>query len=126
MPLNVMDAHYDSFEQGVLPVALQHGTGVLGMKTFGDAFILESKAATPMEMLHYPMSLPITLQVCGIDRMEILQQALDAVRSFTPFTPQQRAAVLAKTAVIAADGSTERYKISHQFDGTVQHPQWLG
>ena len=110
----------------MLPVALQHGTGVLGMKTFGDPFIYESKAATPMEMLHYPMSLPITLQVCGIDKMEILQQALDAVRSFTPFTPEQRAAVLAKTAAIAADGSTERYKISHHFDGTVQHPRWLG
>ena len=126
MPLNVMDAHYDSFEQGVLPVAQAHGTGVLGMKTFGDDFIVKSGAATPMEMLHYPMSLPITLQVCGIDKMPVLQQALDAVKTFTPLTPEQREAILAKTAKVAADGKTERYKTSHFFDSTIKNPQWLG
>lgn len=126
MPLNVMDAHYDSFEQGVLPVAASHQTGVLGMKTFGDPFILESRAATPLEMLHYPMSLPITTQVCGIDHMPILQQALDAVRTYQPLTQEARQALLAKTAAIAADGHTERYKVSQHFDGTIKHPQWLG
>ena len=96
------------------------------MKPFGDAFIVKSGAATPMEMLHYPMSLPTTLQVCGIDSMQVLQQALDAVRTFQPLTAEQRDAIVAKTAKVAADGSTERYKTSHHFDGTVQNPQWLG
>ena len=36
MPLNVMDAHFRSFENEVLPVALKHGIGVLGMKSMGD------------------------------------------------------------------------------------------
>ena len=126
MPLNVMDAHFDSFEQGVLPIALAHGTAVLGMKAFGDAFIVKSGVATPTEMLHYPMSLPIALQVCGIDSMAVLQQALDAVRSFKPLTPEERTALLAKTQAVAADGSTERYKTTHQFDGTIQNPHWLG
>jgi hypothetical protein len=121
-----MDAHYDSFEHGVLPVALAHGTGVLGMKTFGDPFIVETKVLSPVEMQHYPLSLPVSLQVCGIDSLPILQQALDAVRTFKPFTPEQRAALLAKTAAVARDGRTERYKVSHHFDGTIQHPQWLG
>jgi len=126
MPLNVMDAHYDSFEQIVLPIALAHGTAVLGMKTFGDDFIVKSGAATPLEMLHYPMGLPTALQVCGIDHQPILQQALDAVRSYAPMTPEQRQALLAKTAKLAADGSTEKYKTSHHFDSTVQNPHWLG
>lgn len=126
MPLNVMDAHFDSFEQGVLPMAAAHGAGVLGMKTFGDPFILDAKVASPLEMLHYPMSLPISLQVCGIDSLPILQQALIAVRSFQPFTPEQRAELLAKTEAAARDGHTERYKVSTHFDGTVQNPQWLG
>ena len=126
MPLNVMDAHFDSFEQGVLPVAVRHGTGVLGMKAFGDPFILDSKAATPMEMLQYPLGLPVALQVTGIDSMPILQQALDAVRTFRPLTAEQRATLLAKTEAVARDGQTERYKVSHHFDGTVQNPQWLG
>ena len=126
MPLNVMDAHFDSFEQGILPMAAQRGTGVIGMKAFGDPFILQTKAASPMEMLHYPMSLPVSVQVTGIDSMPILQQALDAVRSFQPFTPEQRAALLAKTAAVARDGRTERYKVSDQFDGTAKNPHWLG
>ena len=126
MPLNVMDAHFDSFEQGVLPVALAHGTAVLGMKAFGDPFILDSKVASPIDMLHYPMSLPISIQITGVDKMEILQQALQAVRSFQPFTPQRRAELLGRTADAARDGRTERYKTSTHFDGTVQNPQWLG
>jgi aryl-alcohol dehydrogenase-like predicted oxidoreductase len=126
MPLNVMDAHFDSFEQGVVPVALQHGTGIIGMKTFGDPFILQTKIAAPMDMLHYSMSLPVSLVVTGIDGMPILQQALDAVRSFKPFTPQQRAELLARTAAAASGGKTERYKTTHHFDGTIHNPQWLG
>ena len=126
MPLNVMDAHFDSFEQGVLPVALAHGTGVLGMKTFGDHFILDSGVATPTEMLHYPMSLPVSIQVCGIDNPMVLAQALDAVRSFVPPTDAERVALLSRTAVAAKDGGTERYKVSDHFDGTAHNPQWLG
>ena len=126
MPLNVMDAHYDSFEQGVLPVALARGTGVMGMKAFGDTFIVDSKAVSPIDMLHYPMSLPISIQITGIDSLPILNQALQAVRTFKPFTPQERADLLAKTADAAKDGKTERYKISHHFDSTIQNPQWLG
>ena len=126
MPLNVMDAHFDSFEQGVLPVALSHGTAVLGMKTFGDHFILDSGVATPTEMLHYPMSLPVSIQVCGIDNPMVLAQALDAVRSFVPPTDAERVALLSRTAVAAKDGGTERYKVSDHFDGTAHNPQWLG
>ncbi len=126
MPVNVMDAHYDSFEQTVLPIALRHGTGVLGMKAFGDPFILQSNVAPPIQLLQYPLSLPVALQVTGIDSLPILKQALDAVRFLDAFKPEVREALLAKTAPVARDGSTERYKVSHQFDGTIQNPQWLG
>jgi hypothetical protein len=36
MPLNVMDAHFRSFEKLVLPKLVQDGIGVLGMKSMGD------------------------------------------------------------------------------------------
>ena len=36
MPLNLMDAHYDSFEKKVLPVLVEHNIGVLGMKSMGE------------------------------------------------------------------------------------------
>ena len=36
MPLNVMDAHFRSFEQHVLPVLVTESIGVLGMKPMGQ------------------------------------------------------------------------------------------
>ncbi len=125
MPLNIMDAHYDSFQQIVVPIAVRHGTGIIGMKAFGDTFIYQSKVVSPIEMLQYPMNLPISVQVTGIDHMPILQQALDAVRTFEPWSEAKIAAVLDRSATIAMTGQTERYKTSHHFDGTFQNPQWL-
>jgi predicted aldo/keto reductase-like oxidoreductase len=126
MPLNVMDAHYDSFEKKVLPVLVQHDIGVLGMKPMGDKVILKSKTATPVECLHYSMNLPTSVVITGCDSMNILQQALDAAHSFRPMNQGDVARILAKTAPAAAKGEFERYKISHDFDGTYRNPQWLG
>jgi len=126
MPLNVMDAHYDSFEKKVLPVLVQHDIGVLGMKPMGDKIILKSKTATAVECLHYSMNLPTSVVITGCDSMNILQQALDAARSFRPMNQGDVASLLAKTAPAAGKGEFERYKISHDFDGTYRNPQWLG
>ena len=126
MPLNVMDAHFNSFEKKVLPVLLKNDIGVLGMKPMGDHFILESKTATAVECLHYAMNLPTSVVITGCDSLPILQQALDAARSFQPLDSSQVAALLAKTMRAAQAGQFELYKTSHQFDGTYANPQWLG
>jgi aryl-alcohol dehydrogenase-like predicted oxidoreductase len=126
MPLNVMDAHYNSFEKKVLPVLLKNDIGVLGMKPMGDHFILESKTATAVECLHYAMNLPTSVVITGCDSLPILEQALQAVRSFHPLDSSQLAALLAKTTQAAEAGQFELYKTSHHFDGTYANPQWLG
>jgi predicted aldo/keto reductase-like oxidoreductase len=126
MPLNVMDAHYRSFEHIVLPIATQKQMGILGMKPVGDPFILDSHAVSAPECLRYAMSLPVSVTITGIDSMEILQQALDAADNFEPLTPQERASLLAKTASAAKHGQFERYKASQHFDSTALHPEWLG
>ena len=126
MPLNVMDAHFNSFEKKVLPVLVKNNIGVLGMKPMGDHFILDSKTATATECLHYSMNLPTSVVITGCDSLPILQQALQAARSFQPLDSSQVAAVLAKTAKAAEAGQFELYKTSHHFDGTFANPQWLG
>ncbi len=126
MPLNVMDAHYDSFEKKVLPVLVKENIGALGMKPMGDKQILKSNTATPVECLHYAMNLPTSVVITGCDSLKILQQALDAARSFKPMSQAEVASVLAKTASAAGKGEYERYKTTHDFDGTYQNPQWLG
>src|SRR5437879_5877252 len=118
MPLNVMDAHYDSFEKKVLPVLVKAGIGVLGMKPMGDKLILHSKTATPVECLHYSMNLPTSVVITGCDSLKILEQALEAARSFKPLDSSEVASLLAKTAKAAEIGQFELYKTSHQFDGT--------
>jgi predicted aldo/keto reductase-like oxidoreductase len=126
MPLNVMDAHYDSFEKKVLPVLVKDEIGVLGMKPMGDHIILDSKTVTPVECLHYSMNLPTSVVITGCDSMQILEQALSAARNFHPMTSDEVASLLAKTAQAAQAGKYELYKTSHTFDGTYQNPQWLG
>jgi uncharacterized protein len=126
MPLNVMDAHFDSFEKKVLPVLLKSNIGVLGMKPFGDHFILDSKTATPAECLHYAMNLPTSVVITGCDSLAILQQAIDAARSFQPLDSSEVGTLLGKTAKAAETGQFELYKTSHRFDGTYANPQWLG
>jgi len=126
MPLNVMDAHFNSFEKKVLPVLVEHKIGVLGMKPIGDKLILKSKTASPIECLHYAMNLPTSVVITGCDSMDILHQALEAARTFKAMGPTEVAGLLAKTAPAAKEGEFERYKTSNDFDGTVHNPQWLG
>jgi predicted aldo/keto reductase-like oxidoreductase len=126
MPLNVMDAHYNSFEKKVLPELLKHGIGPLGMKSMGSPYILRSNTVTPMECLHYAMNLPVSVVITGCDSMPILEQALTAARTFQPLSKQEVAALLTKTAQAAAQGGYELYKTTDQFDGTAHNPHWLG
>ena len=126
MPLNVMDAHFNSFEKIVLPILVKKNIGVLGMKPMGSGIVLKSKVVTPVECLHYAMSLPTSVVITGCDSMQVLQQALQAAREFKPLGEAERSALLAKTAAPARRGEFELYKTSQQFDGTVHHPEWLG
>ena len=125
MPLNLMDAHFRSFEMTVLPVLLEKNIGVLGMKSMGDGLLLESKTVTPQECLRYALSLPTSVVITGCDSVPILQQAIDVGRNFQPLDPAERRALLARTADAARSGRFELFKTSGQYDGTAQNPKWL-
>src|SRR3954452_24255172 len=126
LPLNVMDAHFRSFEKLVLPELVRRNIGVLGMKSMGSGVILKSKIVSAIECLHYALNLPTAVVITGIDSLEILDQAFEAVRTFHRLSRQELDALLAKTAVAAATGRYEPFKTTSIFDGTAQNPQWLG
>ena len=94
MPLNVFDAHYDSFAKLVLPVLVQHNIAVLGMKPLGGQAILRSGVVNASECLRYAMSLPTSVVITGCDSMVVLQQAINIARSFRPMTDEERRALL--------------------------------
>lgn len=126
MPLNVMDAHYRSFEKRVLPELVRQGIGVLGMKSLSNGRILESGAVTATECLHYALNLPTSVVITGCDSMEVLDQAVAAARTFRPMDGEEVEALLAKTRDAAARGEFELFKTTSIFDATAEHPEWLG
>jgi len=126
MPLNIMDAHFDSFERSVIPVAQQTDTAILAMKTFGDRQILEARVAGPLQMLYYSLSLPVATVITGIDSVATLDQAVTAAISFRPLSDAQVASILARSAPLSVDGALEPYKTTDDLDATVAHPEWMG
>jgi len=126
MPLSVMDAHYRSFEKQVLPVLVKEKIAVLGMKSMANGILLKSKTVKPIECLHYALNLPTSVVITGIDSMEILAQAFEAVRTFKPLSELEVDTLLQKTAAAAANGKFEPFKTTSIFDGTAENPEWLG
>ena len=126
LPLNVMDAHFRSFEKLVLPELVKENIGVLGMKSMANGILLKSGTVTPVECLQYALTLPTSVVITGIDSMEILDQACRAVDSFRPLDGPELASLLARTAEAAMTGYYEPFKTTSLFDGTATNPQWLG
>ena len=126
MPLNVMDAQYDSFAKIVLPMLQERNIGVLGMKPMGDGFLLKSGKVNAVECLQYALSLPTSVVITGCQSMKDVQQAIDVGRNFKPLSESEKAALLSKTAEVAKNGQFELYKTTDHFDGTAHHPEWLG
>jgi aryl-alcohol dehydrogenase-like predicted oxidoreductase len=125
MPLNVMDAHFRSFGQQVLPRLIEQGIAALAMKPMGNSYALRSGKVTPIECLHYALSLPASVVITGCDSMKILDQALRAVETFKRLNAAEVAALLEKTRDAALSGQYEPFKTSTMFDGTAQNPHWM-
>ena len=126
MPLNVMDAHFRSFERRVLPTALAQGLGVLGMKSMAAGMIVKSGVVSALECLHYAMNLPTSVVITGLDKPELIEQAVAAAASFRPLSADEVAKLLARTEAAAREGRCEKFKTSNDHDSTAQHLEWLG
>jgi aryl-alcohol dehydrogenase-like predicted oxidoreductase len=126
MPLNVMDAHFRSFAHQVVPVLVKEEIGVLGMKPLCSGAVFQSKTVTATECLHYALNLPTSTVITGIDRMELLDQALEAARTFRHMNSEAVTALLSKTTEAARNGKYETFKITSRFDATASHPEWMG
>jgi predicted aldo/keto reductase-like oxidoreductase len=126
MPINVMDAHFRSFEKRVLPELNRRNMGALAMKSMGDGKILESRSVKPLECLRYALSRPVSVVITGIDRLELIDQAFEAVRTYQELDGSQIEDILSRTAPLAARGEFEPFKIDVTFDSTAKHQDWMG
>jgi aryl-alcohol dehydrogenase-like predicted oxidoreductase len=126
MPLNVLDAHYDSFERTVLPRLVEEGIGVIGMKPMADGRIPQLGLAAADECLRYAMSLPVSVTITGCESVERVEQALAIARGLQPLAEAEVTALLDRTRPSGETGADERYKTTERYDGTTQNPEWLG
>jgi predicted aldo/keto reductase-like oxidoreductase len=126
MPLNVMDAHYRSFEKLVLPELVAQQIGVLGMKAIGNGLILRSKTVSALECLQYALQLPTSVVITGIDSEALLDQAFEAANTYHILTKDDIAHLLDRTKSAAARGDFELFKTTSAFDSTATNPAWLG
>ncbi len=119
MPLNVLDAHYDSFEREIVPLCQEQGIAVIGMKTFAGGHLQDTGLdITPEEALRYAMSLPVATIVSGMDSLEILRKNIAVADDFVPLTSEERTALLARTASHADGAVAEPFKSTRKFDAT--------
>ena len=120
MPINVMDSLYRSFQKQVVPVCLQKGIAVLGMKSLGggrpSGKIPREGNVSVDECLRYSLSTPVTTQIVGFMAMEHLMQAVQIARNFKPMAEAERAKLLARVKDEAADGRHELFKSAQVFD----------
>lgn len=124
MPLNVMDAHFRSFQKLVLPELNKRGIAPLAMKSLGGNGSIVSQAGVPVEdALRYVLSLPIATLVSGIDSEKVLDQNLAIVRGFEPLSAEEMRAIENRTQPLAGDGRYELFKTSKNFDGPVHRKQ---
>jgi aryl-alcohol dehydrogenase-like predicted oxidoreductase len=126
MPLNVLDYHFRSFTNQVVPRLVKEGIAVLGMKPIAFGDVIKAGVASAIECLHYALNLPTSVVITGCETMERLDQAFQAVRTFKPLTEAQLRTLVAKTKTAAMTGKFELFKTTMKFDGTAQHPEWMG
>ena len=108
MTLNVVDAHWHSFQNQVLPRALEKNVGVLAFKTLSKGRST-LRAHTVSEGLRYVWSLPVSVLISGMDRMDFLETNLEQAMQFQPMSAAEKKALLARVKPFAGP-DVEYYK----------------
>ena len=126
MPINVMDAHYRSFQAEVVPECLRRNVGVIGMKGYGGSHprgIIEGAGLGVAECYRYALSQPVASQVVGLTTMEHLDQAVALARAFQPMSVDEKSRLVARVKDVAGDGRYELFKSTQTFDGPYHRRQ---
>ncbi len=110
MPINVLDHHYLSFSQQIIPILQEKNIGIIGMKSVASGAIVNEGIATIEECLRFAMGLPVSSLISGMNNLEHLRHNLEITRNFKPMTEDEIASLLEKTYTYAQGGKHEWYK----------------
>ncbi len=110
MPINVLDHHYLSFTQNVLPEAVERNMGIIAMKTLGGGRLLRNDIVTPDEALRFAWSFPVSTVCSGMQSLKELQENIETARNFEPMGEEEKNELLKRTIQYAIGGEYEWYK----------------
>ena len=109
IPINVLDYHFRSFQNQIVPQAIEKDMAVIGMKSLASGHIFKTNI-TVKEAIRYSLSMPISTLVSGIDSLEVLEQNLKIARDFKPYTEEELKALRERFKDVAYKGQHEYYK----------------
>jgi len=109
LPVNVLDYHYRSFQNQIIPQANERNMGVIGMKSLASGHIFKTDIKVK-EAIRYSLSMPISTLVSGIDSFEVLEQNLEIVRDFQPYSDEELTELRNRFKGEAYKGQHEYYK----------------
>ncbi len=96
MPLNPADPSYLSFEKMVLPVAVERGMGIQGMKSTANAKLLQTLSVK--DCLSYVLSLPIHCLALGCTTLGQIEDDVRIAQQFKPLAEAQLAQIRQRAA----------------------------
>jgi len=119
MAMNAADPHHFSFNQDLLPLAVEKQMGIIGMKIPGRSRLLSNwtppsieqqkhswegmtiQTTTPgtltmREAMYYTLTRPVSTVIIGCDTVAQLEENVHLAREFTPLNDKQAAEIVAK------------------------------
>ncbi len=124
LPINILDAHYRSFQNEILPELNRRNIGAIGMKSLGGrGQTINELGLTAEQCRGYALSLPISTLVCGIESLENLNQDLEIARNYSPITKGKQEELLKSVYKEASDGRHEWFKSTQFFDSQYHRDQ---
>jgi aryl-alcohol dehydrogenase-like predicted oxidoreductase len=123
MAMNAADEHHYSFNEQLLPLAVEKQMGIIGMKIPGRGRLLSSWTPQPLEVqkhmwegmvpaptpgtltmkeaVYYTLSRPVSTIIVGCDNIAQLEENVQLARDFTPLSAGQEKELVAKAEPVA-------------------------
>jgi hypothetical protein len=124
LAVNAAERFHFSFEEKLIPLAVEKQMGIIAMKLTGRRRILSSYVPPPQadqarswegsavvatspgtlnmrEAMYYALTLPISTAIVGIDNVAQLEENVRLAREFTPLADTQMAAIAGKAEIVA-------------------------
>ena len=110
-PVNLIDKHYLSFIDNVLPRAREAGYGLIAMKTNAMGPILNEGIATIPECLRYAMAQNTHTICSGVETIEQLEENVATIKHDQPYSEAEMETLLSRTGKGKIGAEVEWYKL---------------